>query len=149
MNSRILAPLGILAGSILVGAGFWFWMAFIAAGGDPKISNMTMAPDAFRFTGGALLVQAEVTGDLGVEQVAGVLTANGVEVMRVDLQRIETEAGDSIYSGKLLVPANVRSDGNAIDYTLQLLATNTKGQMSQKETDFQVPAPSMPPAPPD
>ncbi len=149
MNSRILAPLGILAASILVGAVFWVWMAFFATGGAPKISDMTLAPDAFRFTGGELLVQAEVTGDQSVEQVSGVLSATGVEVMRVDLRRTETQAGDSIYSGKLLVPANVRSDGKALDYTLQLLATNTAGQESQKENDFQVPAPSMPPAPPD
>ena len=153
MNSRILAPLCILAGSILVGAVFWVWVAFIAGGGGPKISNLTVAPDAFRFSGGKLLVQAEVSGDQIVDQVTGILLASGAEVVRVDLQRIETdpkaEADDPIYSGKLLVPANVRSDGQAIEYTLQLLATNIQGQESQKEADFQVPAPSRPPAPPD
>ena len=149
MYSRILAPLGILAGSILVGVGIWVWVVFIAGGGAPKISNMTVDPDAFRFTGGELLVQVEVAGEQSVEQVEGVLSASGGVVMRFDLQRVETEAGDSIYSGKLLVPPNVRSDGKAIDYTLQLLVTNTAGQKSQKATDFQVPAPNMPPAPPE
>ena len=149
MNSRILAPLGILAGSILVGAGFWVWISFFAGGADPKISNFTVAPEAFRFTGGEMLVQAEVTDDQSVELVAGVLSSSGIEVMRVELQLIETEAGDSVYAGKLMVPTNIRNDGNAIDYTLQLLAINTVGGESKKETDFQVPAPSVPPAPPD
>ncbi len=149
MNNRILEVLGILAVSILLGAGVWFWMGFIAGGADPKISNFTVAPEAFRFTGGEMLVQAEVTDDQSVELVAGVLSSSGIEVMRVELQLIGTEAGDSVYSGKLMVPTNIRNDGNAIDYTLRLLAMNTEGGESKKETAFQVPAPSMPPAPPD
>lgn len=144
MNKTVL---GILAVSLLMGAGLWFWMG-IFGDGRPSLKNVTVTPETFRFAGGRAVVQAEVTDDQGVEEVTAVLLADDVLVLSVGLVKSSTDANNPVYAGEFQVPANLRSDGETVEYTLQLVAVDTDGQDSKKQKTIKVPAAGVPPAPP-
>lgn len=147
MGNKYVWILGIFAASLLLSGGLGLW-TFMADDRNPKFHTVSVEPSAFRFTGGRLQVQTEVADDVAVDRVRGVLWLGGSRIEQVAMTRSDVGAKGSIYSAEFSVPANIRSTGESVGYTLQLLAVDSIGQESVKEVSFQVLAPGTPPSPP-
>lgn len=147
MDTKYIWFLGIFAVSLLLSGAVGFWAIF-ADDRDPKFHGVSVAPAEFRFTGGSLQVMSEVGDDVAVDRVSGMLWQGESQIALVAMTRSDEGDRGPIYSAEFSVPANVRSTGQPVDYTLQLLVYDSIGQESKKEVSFAVPAPGVPPLPP-
>jgi hypothetical protein len=147
MRNKFTWILGIFALSLLLSGAVGFW-TFFGDDRDPKFHTISVEPTRFRFTGGSLQVLGEVSDDVAVDRVRGVLRQGESQITSAAMARSDAGVKGPIYSGEFAVPANVRSNGQPVEYTLQLLVVDSVGQETRKEVRFEVPAPSAPPAPP-
>ncbi|HEU0020444.1 MAG TPA: hypothetical protein VFR55_02040 [Dehalococcoidia bacterium] len=147
MANKYIWILGIFAASVLLSGGVGFW-TFFADDRDPRIHSVSLEPLEFRFPGGRLQVRSEISDDVAIDGVRAMLRRGDTQIALVPMKRSDDGVKDPIYSAELTVPANVRSTGQSVDYTLQLLVSDSAGQESKTEVRFEVPAPGVPPAPP-
>jgi hypothetical protein len=147
MGNKYAWILGIFTVSLLLSGGLAFW-TFFADDQVPEFQAVSVNPTEFRFTGGSLQVRSEVSDDEAVEGVKGVLWQGESQIAQVAMTRSDDGARGPIYSAEFTVPANVASTGQPVDYTLQLLVYDSTGQESKREMSFEVPAPGVPPSPP-
>lgn len=147
MGNKYTWIIGIFSLSLLLSGSLAVW-TFFADDRDPKFQAVSVNPTEFRFTGGRLQVRSEVSDDVAVEGVRGALWQGDSQVALVAMTRSEDGARGPVYSAEFTVPANVRSTGQPVNYTLQLQVYDSIGQESRKEISFEVPAPGAPPSPP-
>lgn len=147
MNNNYIWILGIIGISLVLSGGIGFW-TFFADDRDPKFHSVSAEPQAFRFVGGSLQVQAEVSDDVAVDRVRGVIWQGESQIAQAVMIQSGNGVKGPVYVAEFAVPPNVDSTGQPVDYTLQLLAVDSVGQESTEEVAFQVPAASVPPAPP-
>jgi hypothetical protein len=87
--------LGIFAFSLLLSGGMGYWIYF-ADDRDPKFHNVSLEPREFRFTGGSFQVLSEVSDDVAIDRVRGVLWRGDSQMALVALARSDDGVNGTI-----------------------------------------------------
>ena len=148
MFTRLGWLIGVFALSVVLGGGLWVWITFIAVDQDPEFEAVVVQPESLRFVGGPVMVEVQVTDDFGIRKVEGAVFRSGDRQFPLELAQRTNGEETRTYIAEFSVPSNIRSDGQAVQYTLQLNVVDSVGQETSEEIDFQVSAPAPPPNPP-
>ncbi|MCS7224917.1 MAG: hypothetical protein NZ959_10230 [Armatimonadetes bacterium] len=113
----------------------------------PSIADVQVSRERLTYLGGTVFISARVTDPSGVHSVwAVVRRPDGSE------ERADFRAGSGgLYEGQLTLRPNTRSDGQAEEYQVWVLARDLRGNQTQRVGDgirLTVTAPSRPPTPP-
>ena len=139
---------GILALSLLMAGGLWVWMTSAAQDQRPEFQSIDVDPPVLRFSGGRVIVQAQVTDDSGLSSVSGSVIQGDSRYRQLPTQVPPPGSREFTYVTEFPALPNTRNDGIAVGYLVRLVAVDSAGQETIGETSFQVAAPPPPPAPP-
>jgi len=113
----------------------------------PKIVNpMITLPDNWRFTRGNVIISAEVTDSSGIHSVKAIVTRTSDRKVFPDMPMTLTSG--TKYSGVFACPGNPNADGQAMEYSVIIVAKDTSGNEGKASAgSFEVPAATEPPPP--
>lgn len=111
----------------------------------PAISNAVVTPNTLRFTGGIIVIRADVTDDSGVKRVWAEVKKYDGSTNTVEL----TQAQGTTYKAQWAAPANPSVGGNTITYSVSIKAQDTANNSSSSSAlSMTVSGVGNPPTPP-
>lgn len=96
---------------------------------SPTVNFFTATPTALDFPGGTVMLSASISSPNGIVAVTvNVHSSDGTNTA------VKMTSPDwDLYSGHFTAPPNVNSSGTAVDYSITLTATDTKGNSTRTE----------------
>jgi hypothetical protein len=126
----------------------WAWFTLISGDKAPQFQTISVQPQTMRFVGGQVRVRAQVIDDTRLNWVRGVVLQEGSQHLQLSAQKPSGNSRELTFLAEFRAPANTRSDGAAIEYSVRLVAADSAGHETVETVSFQVAAPAAPPPPP-